>query len=65
MSHVARRNLAKLSARTLAVLCKYFVGFLDNGALDLMEDLVDSHSYMVDPKEFSVSTAFFQLLSSE
>ncbi len=33
--------------------------------MDLVEDLVDFHAHTVDPKELSVSTAFFQQIASE
>ena len=39
MAAVARRNHAKLSSATLMALSKYFVGFLENGAVDLIEGL--------------------------
>ena len=65
MASAARRNPAKLSAATLQTLSKYFIGFLENGAVDLVEDLVDFHSFMVDPKELTASTTFFTTLTQE
>ena len=65
MSAVARRNPAKVSPHTLQTLSKYFIGLLENGAVDLVEDLVDFHSYTIDPKELTVSTRFFQMLTQE
>ena len=62
---VAKRNPVKLSPHTLQNLCKFFVGFVENSAVDLVEDLVDFHAHTVDPKELSVSTAFFQQIASE
>ncbi len=61
----ARRNPAKLSANTLSTLCKFFVGFLENNQLDLVQDLVDFHAHNVDPKELCVSIAFFNQVASE
>ena len=37
---VSRRNLAKASHYALMNLCKYFIGFLENGVVDLVTDLV-------------------------
>ena len=60
-----RRNPAKISPHALTNLCKYYIGFLENGVVELVTDLVDFHSATVDPKELTVSTAFFMVLVSE
>ena len=62
---VSRGNLAKVSPLVLMHLCKFFMGFLDNGVVDLVTDLVDSHFHTVDLRELTVSTSFFQSLVSE
>ncbi len=54
-----------MSANTLSTLCKFFVGFLENNQLDLVQDLVDFHAHNVDPKELCVSIAFFNQVASE
>ena len=65
MSAVARKNPSKMSTLTLQTLCKFFVGFVENGAADLVEDLVDWHSCTVDPKALTVSTSYFTTLAQE
>ena len=65
VARAARRNAAKISPLSLQTLTKFYVGFLENGKLDLVDDLVDFHSTNVDPKELVVSTAFYQCLTSE
>ena len=62
---VSKRNPAKVSPHALMNLCKFYIGFLDNGVVDLVTDLVDFHSHTVDPRELTVSTSFFQSLVSE
>ena len=62
---VTRRNPAKVSPHALMNLCKFYIGFLENGVVDLVSDLVGFHSHAVDPRELTVSTAFFQTLVSE
>ena len=46
MSAVGRRNPAKVSPNTLLTLSKYFIGFLENAAVDLVDDLEDFHPPM-------------------
>ena len=60
-----RRNPAKISPHALMNLCRFYIGFLENGVVDLVTDLVDFHSQTVDPKELTVSTSFFQTLVAE
>ena len=38
---VSKRNPAKVSPRALMNLCKIYIGFLDNGVVDLVTDLLD------------------------
>ena len=60
-----RRNPAKVSPFALQNLSKFYIGFLENGVVCLVQKVVDYHSQTVDPQELSVSIAFFQLLVSE
>ena len=46
-------------------LGKYHIGFLENGVVDLIEDLHEYHSNSVDPRELCVSQAFFGLVEAE
>ena len=61
----AKRNPAKIQITTWQTLSKYYIGFLENNVVELMEDLHEFHSQHVDPSEVSVSMAFYQLLHSE
>ena len=38
---VSKRNLANISHHALMNLCKFYIGFLDNGVVDRVTDLVD------------------------
>ena len=60
-----RRNPAKLSTKTMQVLTKVYIGFLENGVPELVQELVDFHSETVDPKELTVSTAWMEHLVTE
>ena len=46
-------------------LSKYYIGFLENGVVDLVEDLGDFHSHCVDPRELTVSLRFFNAVVGE
>ena len=46
-------------------LCMFYIGFLENGVVDLIGGLVDFHSQTVDPKELTVSATFFANLVTE
>ena len=46
-------------------LAKYYIGFLENGKADLVDDLHDFHSDFVDPRELTVSVGFYHSLESE
>ena len=65
IARAQRRNPAKISSTTLAVLCKLYVGFLADGQQDLVQELVDFHAEKVNPRELVISTSFFQLLVNE
>ena len=60
-----KRNPAKITPQTWLNLCKYYIGFLENGVVDLVEDLHEFHSNTVDPRQLCVSIAFFGLVESE
>ena len=60
-----RRNPAKVSSNAMQHLSKFYIGFLENGVVGLVQEIVDFHSQLVDPQEISVSIAFFQFLVSE
>ena len=65
VAHACRKNPAKIQVTTWQTLSKYYIGFLENNVVELMEDLHEFHSQNVDPSEVSVSMAFYQLLHSE
>ena len=65
VSAAQRKNPAKISSTTWMSLTKYYIGFLENGAGDLVEDLSEFHSACVDPRELTVSLRLFQLLAGE
>ena len=46
-------------------LSKYYIGLLDEGLTELVEDLSYFHSAGVDPRELSVSLKYFKLVASE
>ena len=60
-----RKNPTKVTPTTWLTLAQYYIGFMENDALELIEDLTDFHSASVDPKALRVSTAFFGLVSGE
>ena len=60
-----KRNPTRISPRTIMVLTKFYIGFLEDGMMHLIKELVDFHAHSVDPKELSVSMSFFQLLVTE
>ena len=60
-----RRNPTKVTPGTWLTLAQYYIGFMENNTLELIEDLTDFHSASVDPKALRVSTAFFGLVSGE
>ena len=65
VSATMRSNPAKLSTKTMQVLTKVYIGFLENGVPELVQELVDFHSDRVDPKELTVSTMWIESLVTE
>ena len=65
LSAAQRRNPAKLSLKTMQVLTRVYIGFLENGVPEFVQELVDFHSENVDPKELTVSTAWIENLVTE
>ena len=49
----------------MKVLTNVYIGFLENGVPELVQELVDFHSDSVDPKELTMSTAWIENLVSE
>ena len=54
-----------MSPKTMQVLTRVYIGPLENGVPELVQELVDFHSETVDPKELTVSTAWIENLVSE
>ena len=54
-----------MSLKTMQVLTKVYIGFLENGVPELLQELVDFHSETVDPKELTVSIVWIENLASE
>ena len=46
-------------------LAKYYISFLANKHVDMIEDLADFHSEKVDPREVTVSTGYFAKMVDE
>ena len=61
----SKRNPAKTSPTCWMSLAKYYIGFLENGMVDMIEDLADFHSSCIDPAQLTVSLKFFHTLGSE
>ena len=49
----------------MQALTKVYIGFLENGVPELVQELVDFHSDSVDPKFLTVSTNWIEDLLSE
>ena len=49
-----KRNPAKISPVTWLTLAKYYIGCLENNAVDLIDDLNEFHSNFVDPRALCV-----------
>ena len=54
-----------MSLKTMQVLTKVYIGFLENGVPELVQELVDFHSETIGPKQITVSTAWIEHLVSE
>ena len=65
VSAAVRKNPAKLSPKIMNVLTRVYIGFLENGVPELLQELVDYHSEKVDPQELTVSTAWIKNLVAE
>ena len=65
VASASRKNPAKIQITTWQTLSRFYIGFLENGVVELMDELSEFHSENVDPREVSVSMAFYQLLHSE
>ena len=65
VSAATRKNPAKLSPKIMNVLTRVYIGFLENGVPELLQELVDYHSETVDPKELTVSTSWIENLVAE
>ena len=46
-------------------MATYYIGFLDEGLVELIEDLAYFHSACVDPRELTVSLRFFDHVATE
>ncbi len=60
-----RRIPARITGYVMQTLVKYYTQFLSGGDQHLVDELVDFHSTMVNPRELTVSNAFFVTLSSD
>ena len=46
-------------------LCQLYIGFLSNGVVDLVTELIDYHSEHVEPKELTTSIQFISSVCNE
>ena len=60
-----RRLPSKLSSGTWFGLARYYIGFLENGVHDLIDDVHEFHSNSADPKQICVSIAFFDFMNEK
>ena len=60
-----KRSPAKVAARALESLAKFYLGYLKEEAKHLADELVDFHAARVNPRELCVSAGFFQSLAVE
>ena len=65
MAAAVRRNPAKVSPKSMMTLCQLYIGFLSNGVVDLVTELIDYHSEHVDPKELTMSIQFIGSVCAE
>ena len=65
MAAAVRRNPAKVSSKSMITLCQLYIGFLSNGVVDLVTELIDYHSDHVDPKELAMSIQFISSVCAE
>ena len=60
-----KRNPSKVAEVAWLKLTKHYIGFLENGVPELVDDLHEYHSTFVDPKDLCVSVNFFGCLDQE
>lgn len=60
-----RRVPSKACAQTFRSLAKLYVGFIEDGAGDMVEDLVDFHASNVDPREVCLSNVYLCSIVNE
>ena len=60
-----RRNPVKVKPYSMTNLCQLYIGFLTNGVVDLVTELIDYHSEHVDPKELTMSIQFINSVCAE
>ena len=65
VAKATQRTPAKVTGSTMSWLTKFIVGFLEDDALHLVQELVDFHCAKVNPRNLVVATNFFQILASE
>ena len=65
VAKATRKNPTKIAIRLWQAMAKYYVGFLDDNAAHLVDELADYHSATVDPKDLCVSIQFVDLVASE
>ena len=65
MATAVRRNPTKVSSKSMMTLCHLYIGFLSNGVVDLVTELIDYHSEHVDPKELAMSIQFISSVCAE
>ena len=60
-----RRLPSKPCAQTFRVLAKLYVGFIEDSAGHMVDDLVDFHASNVDPREVSLSNVYLCAIVNE
>ena len=56
---------SKLSSGTWFGLARYYIGFLENGVLDLIDDLREFNTNSVDPRQICASISFSEVIANE
>ena len=65
VSSAQKRTPSKVSPNNWLTLTKYYIGFLENDCMDMLQDLSEFHSASVDPRQLCVSIAYYGILESE
>ena len=65
VSSAQKKNPSSVSPTAWLTLTKYYIGFLENDCMDMLEDLSEFHSASVDPRQLCVSIAYYGALESE